>query len=132
MLAAARARLRRLVPEQVPAAVEAGAVLIDIRPEPQRLACGSVPGARIICRNVLEWRCDPRSPSRDPLVSSPTRRLILLCDEGFQSSLAAATLQQLGHGVATDVIGGFQAWRLAGLPSTPTVRTATPSAQRRR
>jgi len=75
-----------------------------------------VPGALFIARNVLEWRCDPRSPWRDERLGPPGRRLMLMCDEGYQSSLAAAMLQRLGAEDATDVIGGFQAWRAEGLP----------------
>jgi rhodanese-related sulfurtransferase len=75
-----------------------------------------VPGAAHVPRNALEWRCDPTSPHRDPRVSDPDRELIVMCDEGYQSSLAAATLQELGLPAATDLVGGFQAWREAGLP----------------
>jgi rhodanese-related sulfurtransferase len=77
---------------------------------------GVVPGARWIERNVLEWRCDPTSSWRDPAVAEASGQVILMCDEGYQSSLAAATLKRLGLRNATDVIGGFQAWRAAGLP----------------
>jgi rhodanese-related sulfurtransferase len=69
-----------------------------------------------IPRNVLEWRCDPRSEFRDERVSDPARTVIVMCDEGYQSSLAAATVKQLGLPRATDLDGGFQAWRAAGLP----------------
>src|SRR4051794_30528533 len=93
-----------------------GAVLIDIRSESQRRRDGIVPGSVFIPRNVLEWRCDPASPWRDPRVSDPLRSVIVMCDEGYQSSLAAAVLQELGVERATDVVGGFQAWRAAGLP----------------
>ena len=93
-----------------------GAVLVDIRSDSQRARDGAVPGAVPIARNVLEWRCDPASPYRDERVSDPEQRLIVMCDEGYQSSLAAAALQELGHERATDLAGGFQAWRAAGLP----------------
>lgn len=96
--------------------MRAGALLIDIRSEAQRARDGVVPGAVFIPRNVLEWRCDPTSPHRDPRVDGRARRLILMCDEGYQSSLAAATLHELGLTRTADVIGGFQAWRAAGLP----------------
>ena len=75
-----------------------------------------VPGAVCIPRNVLEWRCDPASSHRDERVSDPGRRLTVMCNEGYQSSLAAVALQELGHESATDLAGGFQAWRAAGLP----------------
>jgi rhodanese-related sulfurtransferase len=116
MLAEARAVIRRLSPKETDAAMRSGALLIDIRPETLRRRDGVVPGSRFIERNVLEWRCDPSSPWRNPDVARPERELIVMCDAGYQSSLAAATLKQLGLSRATDLIGGFQAWRSAGLP----------------
>src|SRR4051812_23801465 len=116
LLRDARAGLDRVDPEQASAAMESGAMLVDIRAESQRESDGEVPGAVFIPRNVLEWRCDPRSEHRDERVSDPRRRLIVMCDAGYQSSLAAATLRELGHERATDMEGGFQAWRAAGLP----------------
>jgi rhodanese-related sulfurtransferase len=119
LLDAARATLLRLTPAQAHAAQRRGAVLIDIRSDRQRDRDGIVPGARHVPRNVLEWRCDPASAHRDPELASRSLELIVMCDEGYQSSLAAATLQQLGLRRATDLVGGFQAWRDAGLPVTP-------------
>jgi rhodanese-related sulfurtransferase len=120
LLAAARARLERVEPEAALAAVRGGrAVLVDIRSESQRAADGVVPGAAIVPRNVLEWRLDPESPWRDPELARTDRRVILMCNQGYQSSLAAATLLELGHPDATDLAGGFQAWRDAGLPVEP-------------
>jgi rhodanese-related sulfurtransferase len=116
LLAEARAHLQRLTPEQAHNAALSGALIIDIRSELQRERDGVVPGSRHIARNVLEWRCDPASPWRDPKVADTRGEVIVMCDEGYQSSLAAATLQQLGHTDATDVIGGFQAWKDSGLP----------------
>ncbi len=117
LLEQARARLTRLSPQEAQAAVQAGGLLIDIRPQDERDREGAVPGARAIGRNVLEWRCDPSSEWSDgEIVADPDRRLILMCSEGYQSSLAAATLQRFGLGRATDVIGGFRAWRDEGLP----------------
>jgi rhodanese-related sulfurtransferase len=116
LLATARSTLMRLTPTEARAALAHGAVLVDIRSDSQRERDGIVPGARYIPRNVLEWRCDPASEARDPVTSEPGRLLMLMCDEGYQSSLAAATLQRFGLTRATDVIGGFQAWRDAGLP----------------
>jgi rhodanese-related sulfurtransferase len=111
----ARLGLRRLTPGEAYAEAQGGAVLIDIRADSQRARDGILPGARFIPRNVLEWRVDPASVHRDPACSRRDVRLILICDEGYQSSLAAATLKRFGL-VTTDVVGGFQAWRAAGLP----------------
>jgi rhodanese-related sulfurtransferase len=119
LLARARARLRRVEPAEAAAALAGGAVLVDIRSDSDVERDGVVPGAVRIARNVLEWRCDPASRWRDPAVSDPERRVILMCDEGYQSSLAAATLQELGLPHATDLAGGFRAWRAAGLPVSP-------------
>jgi rhodanese-related sulfurtransferase len=115
LLDEARRGLERLSPTEAQAAGAAGAILIDIRTDRQRSQDGDVPGARRYPRNVLEWRLDPSSPHRDPEVARRDIQLIVLCNEGYQSSLAAATLQRFGLQV-TDVIGGFQAWREAGLP----------------
>ena len=119
LLARARAVLDRVDPARAAREVEQGAVLIDIRADSQRERDGIVPQAVHIPRNVLEWRCDPASEHRDPRVSDPGRRVIVMCDEGYQSSLAAAVLQELGLARATDLDGGFQAWRQAGLPVEP-------------
>jgi rhodanese-related sulfurtransferase len=116
MLAEARAGLLRVGPHDALAAIGAGALLIDIRPEGLRAADGVVPGAVWFERNVLEWRCDPSCEARDERVGGLDRRVIVMCDEGYTSSLAAASLQQLGFLAATDLEGGFQAWRAAGLP----------------
>jgi len=116
LLAEARSGLTRIAPATAAAAMRDGAVLVDVRPDAQRKRDGSVPGAVVIPRNVLEWRCDPSSQWRDERVSDPARALIVMCDEGYQSSLAAATLQRLGLPRATDLDGGFRAWRAAGLP----------------
>ena len=116
LLEEARAGLERLDPAQASAALAAGAVLVDIRAESQRASDGEVPDAVFIPRNVLEWRCDPRSAHRDERVSDPGRTLIVMCDAGYASSLAAATLRELGIERATDMVGGFKAWREAGLP----------------
>ena len=91
-------------------------MLIDIRSDSQRASDGLIPGARSVPRNVLEWRLDPACPNRDPELGRREARIMLLCDEGYQSSLAAATVRSFGVSAATDVIGGFRAWRAAGLP----------------
>ncbi|MGP3966360.1 rhodanese-like domain-containing protein [Streptomyces sp. 6N223] len=118
-LAAVRRTLDRLDPRQAFAAVRAGAVLVDTRPEFQRAADGAVPGALIIERNHLEWRCDPASGASVPQARDRGVHWIVFCDEGYASSLAAASLRAIGLPRATDLIGGFQAWRRAGLPVTP-------------
>ena len=117
LLATARAGLLRLDPHRAQRASQAGAVLVDIRPAAQRAEEGEVPDAMLVERNVLEWRFDPASDARLPLASYDLH-VIVLCSEGYTSSLAAAALQQVGVRRATDVIGGFQAWRAAGLPTT--------------
>jgi rhodanese-related sulfurtransferase len=115
VLAAARARLNRLPAEEVPAALERGAILIDIRPAAQRAEEGSVPGALVIERNVLEWRCDPTSDARIPEAVGDDVEWVVLCSQGYTSSLAAAALQDLGLHRATDVIGGYHALVAAGV-----------------
>jgi rhodanese-related sulfurtransferase len=117
MLANARARLRRLAPHQAAAAVADGALLVDIRPDWQRSAEGSIPGAMLIERNHLEWRLDPTSDARIPQAVDHDVAVVIFCSEGYTSSLAAASLQDLGLHRATDLVGGFQAWRAAGLPT---------------
>lgn len=119
LLAQARARLVRVGPHEAWDALGAGALLLDIRTESQRAADGIVPNAISLARNVLEWRCDPSSDAYDDRVGGLERRVIVMCDAGYQSSLAAATLQELGFAGATDLVGGYQAWRAAGLPVVP-------------
>jgi rhodanese-related sulfurtransferase len=122
LVAEARRGLKRLGPAEAAGAVSAGAILVDVRSELQRERDGVVPGSVFFPRNVLEWRCDPASPARDNRVSDLGRLLIVMCDEGYQSSLAAANLRRLGFERATDLAGGFQAWRAAGLPVEPRAR----------
>ena len=117
LLAQARSRLERLDPVAANAAMGREAVLVDIRAESQRARDGVVPGSVFIQRNVLEWRLDPASASRDERID-PGRKVILMCAGGYQSSLAAATLRDLGVD-ATDLDGGFEAWCAAGLPVQP-------------
>lgn len=114
-LAAARRRLTRLTAEQVPAALRRGAYLVDIRPQAQRAREGEVPAALVIERNVLEWRCDPTSDARLPQAVDDDVEWVILCSEGYTSSLAAAALLDLGLHRATDVIGGYQALAAAGV-----------------
>jgi rhodanese-related sulfurtransferase len=111
LLAQARNALDRVQVEDLADEVSRGAILIDIRPLEQRLGDGDLPGAIVIDRNVLEWRLDPSSPQRLPIATGADVRLIIVCNEGYSSSLAAATLNELGLRFATDLVGGFQAWR---------------------
>ena len=115
LLADARSHLTRVSADDALRAMARGAVLVDIRSELQRDGDGLVPDSVFVPRNVLEWRLDPASPHAVPGLTQRGRAVILICDEGYQSSLAAATLRSFGVD-ATDVIGGFQAWREAGLP----------------
>ena len=116
MLERARQDLDRVEAREAAAEVEQGALLIDVRSESQRERDGIVPEAVYFPRNVLEWRCDPASDARDPRVGGTDRRVIVMCDAGYASSFAASTLKDLGFERATDLAGGFQAWREAGLP----------------
>jgi rhodanese-related sulfurtransferase len=118
VLGSARNWLRRLAADEVPAALRRGALLVDIRPQAQRTREGEVPenlNALVIERNVLEWRCDPTSDARLPQAISDDVEWVVLCSEGYTSSLAAVALQDLGLHRATDVIGGYQALLAAGL-----------------
>ena len=127
LLADAEARIERLAPDEAARAAEEGAVLIDIRSQGDRVRDGVVPGALHIPRTVLEWRLDPDGAWRTPYVDGLGRRVVLLCDHGCSSMLAAATLVDLGYERVGDVVGGFQAWREAGLPVTqapPELRAA--------
>lgn len=119
MLAQARSRLQRLTPTQACEALAAGALLVDIRPGWQRAEEGEVPGALLVERNHLEWRFDPECAARLPEATGYDVQVIVLCSEGYTSSLAAAALQSLGLRNATDVMGGFRAWVARGLPVTP-------------
>ena len=119
LLGDARRRLRRLGPAEAFEAVRGGALLVDIRPQAQRAAQGLVPGALHVERNVLEWRFDPGSEARLPQASGYDQHVIIMCSQGHASSLAAASLQDIGLVNATDLAGGFLAWAGAGLPCQP-------------
>lgn len=116
LLEQARAGLHRLTPHQTVEAVRAGALLVDTRTEAQRREQGELPGAIVIDRTVLEWRLDPASAWRIPEATGYDRAVVVACRQGYSSSLAAASLQALGLRRATDMIGGVEAWREAGLP----------------
>jgi rhodanese-related sulfurtransferase len=109
LLGRARLRLNRVAADALAAEVAAGAVVVDIRPVEQRERDGDLPGAIVVDRNVLEWRLDPTSPYRLEGMDDPDARVIVVCNEGYGSSLAAATLQELGLHRATDLVGGYQA-----------------------
>lgn len=117
LLTRARASLDRVDANETERALAAGALVVDIRPVEQRARDGHIPGAVVIDRNVLEWRLDPASPNRIANAPAYDQSVIIVCNEGYASSLAAATLQDLGLHRATDLIGGFRAWRAAGLPT---------------
>ena len=116
LLREARARLERLTPHQAQAAARRDGLIVDIRSEAQRLGQGLVPDAWFVPRNVLEWRADPGCDHHDPRLVAVGGPLVLMCAQGYQSSLAAATLQEIGIRAATDMIGGFDAWAAVGLP----------------
>lgn len=111
----ARSRLTRMSAQDVPAALARGAVLVDIRPQAQRDREGDVPAALVVERNVLEWRCDPTSDARLPQATDDDVEWVVLCSEGYTSSLAAAALLDLGLHRSTDVIGGYHALRAEGV-----------------
>jgi rhodanese-related sulfurtransferase len=111
LLEAARAGLDRVECAQLTNEIASGALVVDIRPEADRVCEGALPGAVVIERNVLEWRLDPSSPDRIPEANDVGRRIILVCNEGYASSLAAAALQTLGLSRATDLDGGYRGWK---------------------
>ncbi len=105
-----RELLVRVPAEDLEAEMTTGALVVDTRPVEQRVRDGSLPGALVVDRNVLEWRLDPTSPHRLSEANDPERRVIVVCNEGYSSSLAAATLRRIGLSGATDLVGGYQAW----------------------
>ena len=117
LLAEARREIYRYSVQEAFERLSSGALLVDIRPVAQRTQFGSVPGALIIERNVLEWRLDPSCDHRIPEATSHDRNVIVLCQEGYASSFAAVSLRALGYETAGDVIGGFAEWQRAGLPT---------------
>ena len=118
--------MARVTAEQAFSELQQGALLIDTRTFEQRRLQGDVPGARCIDRTVFEWRLDPTSRRHIPEVEGSETRIIVMCRQGYSSSLAAASLQAIGLTRVTDIIGGFQAWRDAGLPVTPFVDPGHP------
>jgi rhodanese-related sulfurtransferase len=123
LLERVRARIDRVHPVEAARRLAAGALLVDTRPVEQRDRDGEVPGAVVIDRNVLEWRLDPASPYRIPEVTGYDLDVVVLCNQGYSSSLVADTLRSLGLRRAVDVIGGFEAWAALGLPVAGARRT---------
>jgi rhodanese-related sulfurtransferase len=111
LLADVQRNLDRVEPEDLAAEVAAGALVVDIRPAENRSSEGPLPGAVVVERTVLEWRLDPTSPDRLPEADDPDRRVVLVCNEGYSSSLAAHTLREIGLTRATDLVGGYRSWR---------------------
>ena len=122
LLEAARSHLHRLDPVAAERAMREGALLVDTRSEELRRETGVIPGSVHVPLSVLYWRLDPSSESRDLGLADLGRRVVLICAHGYSSSLAAATLQQLGFAQATDIVGGFEAWANAGLPVEPLLK----------
>ena len=129
LLAEARVGLDRVTADRLGDEVAAGALVVDIRPVEQRRRDGELPGALVVDRNVLEWRLDPTSPHRLPQADAADRRVVVVCNEGYSSSLAAATLRRLGLERATDLVGGFQALHPRGpAAEEPPARQSPPPA----
>jgi len=122
LLADARRRIERLPPQAAQRAMADGALLVDTRCSDDRRATGVIPGSVHVPLSVLFWRLDPSSGSDDPALADLARPVILICAHGYSSSLAAATLHDLGFASVADVIGGFEAWSAAGLPVIPVGR----------
>jgi rhodanese-related sulfurtransferase len=126
LLENARRGIDRVQPADLASEMAAGALVIDTRPVDQRQRDGELPGAKIIDRNVLEWRLDPTCPHHIPEADSANVRVVIVCNEGYSSSLVAATLRQLGLRRATDLVGGFQAWKQLGGPAGDAEATVRP------
>ena len=119
LLKEARARIQRATPEEAQRAMEEGAVLVDLRCPGERKRTGMIPGSVVIARSVLEWRADPSSQWRDDRLARPDARVLLLCEQGYSSSLAAASLRDLGFERVGDVVGGMERWLAEGRPVEP-------------
>jgi rhodanese-related sulfurtransferase len=128
LLEHARSRIQRLSPTEAHEAARAGALIVDIRSDTDREHSGVVPGSLHVPRTVLEWRLAPDSPWRNPHVGGLERRVVVLCDHGYSSSLAAATLVDLGYSSVGDVVGGFEAWQASGLPIAAPAHRRVPPA----
>jgi rhodanese-related sulfurtransferase len=119
LLEAARARIERTTPEEVQRAMQTGALVVDLRCPSERKRTGMIPGSIAIARSVLEWRADPASPWRDERLARPDAQVLLLCEQGYSSSLAAASLCDLGFQRVGDVVGGMERWLAEGRPVDP-------------
>ena len=119
LLAVARGRIQRLTPEAAYDAMAGGALLVDTRCSDDRRATGTIPGSVHVPLSVLYWRLDPSSGYDDPALSDLTRPIVLICAHGYSSSVAAATLHDLGFASVADVVGGFEAWSASGMPVLP-------------
>jgi rhodanese-related sulfurtransferase len=128
LLEGARSRIERLNPAEAYAAARDGALIVDIRSDADREHTGVVPGSLHVPRTVLEWRLAPDSAWRSPHAGGLERQVIVICDHGYSSSLAAATLLDLGYARAGDVVGGIEAWQAAGLPLVRPARVRVPPA----
>ncbi|MFF8261878.1 rhodanese-like domain-containing protein [Streptomyces virginiae] len=129
LLERVRAGYTRVEAQEAYAAASAGALLVDIRYQALRDRDGLIPGALVVERNELEWRLDPTGSHRAPEATSHDLRVVVICNEGYASSLAAVSLHALGLHRATDLTGGFQAWKAAGLPVVPGVGPTAPPPQ---
>ncbi len=118
LLQQAREQIRRLTPQQAADAQSTGAIIVDTRDSADRAAEGIIPGSVLVTRNTLEWRADPSAGAPDPRLSNLETDLLIVCNDGYSSSLAADSLRQLGHPTAGDIVGGYRAWKAAGLPTT--------------
>lgn len=114
LLAEARASIERIRPEEL--AADPTRIVVDIRDSGDRAREGVIPGSTWIPRTVLEWRVDPTSELPHPAIADPDLPLVVVCNDGYSSSLAAATLREMGFGRASDLVGGFRAWKAAGMP----------------
>jgi rhodanese-related sulfurtransferase len=117
LLREARERIDRVTPEEATREIEDGALLVDTRCAQDRQREGEIPGSVHIARSVLEWRADPACEARDPRIADPSARLILVCNDGYSSSLAAANLRRMGFARIADLVGGYRGWVAAGLPT---------------
>ena len=120
-LSLARARIHRLTPQEAALARANGALIVDTRDSEDRRAEGVIPDSFKVTRDTLEWRADPTSDLPHPVLSDFSRTLIVVCNDGYGSSLAADSLRELGHVRAGDLIGGYRAWKAVGLPTVPLV-----------
>ena len=118
LLRQAREQISRLTPQEAADAQSAGAVIVDTRDSADRATEGIIPGSVLVTRNTLEWRADPSAEASDPRLANLETDLLIVCNDGYSSSLAADSLRQLGHHTAGDIIGGYRAWKAAGLPTT--------------